>query len=83
MNILNSTANWDSVLVVVIVIAAGCFLIVKSNGPALDKMLFALVTGQIRIRGGPATSSWLRLLKRFTRHTRIIRYLFQRLTLER
>lgn len=45
MSILNFLmANWDSVAVVVIVIAAVVFLIIKKQWSLLDRMLFALVT---------------------------------------
>lgn len=37
-------ANWDSVAVIVVVIAVIVFLIVKKQWGLLDKMLYALVT---------------------------------------
>lgn len=53
MSILNFLAtNWDSVLVVAVVIAIVTFLIVKKQWGVLDKMLFALVTWAEREYGG-------------------------------
>lgn len=53
MSILNFlAANWDSVLVVAVVIAIVTFLIVKKQWGVLDKMLFALVTWAEREYGG-------------------------------
>jgi hypothetical protein len=45
-------ANWDSVAVVVAIIAVIVFLIVKKQWGVLDKMLFALVTWAEREYGG-------------------------------
>lgn len=53
MSIINFlVANWDSVLVVVLVIAFVAFLIAKKQWGLLDKMLFALVTWAEREYGG-------------------------------
>lgn len=45
-------ANWDSVAVLVIIIAVVVFLIIKKQWGVLDKMLFALVTWAEREYGG-------------------------------
>lgn len=53
MSIINFlVANWDSVLIVAVVIAFVVFLIVKKQWAVLDKMLFALVTWAEREYGG-------------------------------
>lgn len=53
MSIINFlVANWDSVLIVAVVIAVVVFLIVKKQWAVLDKMLFALVTWAEREYGG-------------------------------
>ena len=53
MNIIGFLlANWDSVAVVVAMLAIIAFLIVKKQWVVLDKMLFALVTWAEREYGG-------------------------------
>lgn len=44
--------NWDSVAVVILILAAVAFLVVKKEWVILDKMLFALVTWAEREYGG-------------------------------
>ena len=44
--------NWDSVAVVILILAAVAFLVVKKEWGVLDKMLFALVTWAEREYGG-------------------------------
>lgn len=44
--------NWDSLAVIVIIIAFIVFLIVKKQWPVLDQILFALVTWAEREYGG-------------------------------
>jgi hypothetical protein len=53
MSIINFlVTNWDSVLIVAVVITGVVFLIVKKQWAVLDKMLFALVTWAEREYGG-------------------------------
>ena len=53
MNFINFiTANWDSILAAVVIIASVIFAVIKQEKTIVFKMLYALVTEAEKVYGG-------------------------------